>query len=108
MHTAKMQWRPELRLTLRRPATWVALLFLMLAGSAAVSWHERYHQPQVIVVQPDAVMHHGPLDESPSLQTLRDGQELTVLDSKDDWLQAAGAARGIGWIKRDLVVPLPP
>jgi hypothetical protein len=33
---------------------------------------------------------------------------LLVLDAKNDWLQVTGAARGIGWIKRDQVVPLPP
>jgi len=102
------QWRPELRLTLRRSTTLVALLFLTLTGGTAVSWRERYRKPEVIVVQPDAILHHGPLDESPSLQTLRDGQELLVLDAKNDWLQVTGAARGIGWIKRDQVVPLPP
>jgi len=103
---ALRQWveSPFLHRRLLHAATAV-LLVLCLTG-LGLAWHLSA-QPRAVVVQSDAVLHHGPLDESPNLQTLQDGQELTVLDRKDDWLQVAGAARGTGWIRRGQVVLLP-
>ena len=100
------QWRPALRPTLRRFTLLAGLALFMAVSGMLVSWRERCLKPEVIVIQRDAILHHGPLDESPRLQSLRDGQELAVLDTKNDWLQVAGAARGIGWIRRDQVATL--
>jgi len=64
-------------------------------------------EPCAVVVKPDTVLHHGPLEESPRVQVLQDGQELVVVDKKDDWVQVEGAARGIGWLHRSNVALMP-
>jgi hypothetical protein len=45
----------------------------------------------------------GRIAEPPDPQ---DGQELTVLDRKENWLLVAGASRGQGWLKREQVAVL--
>ncbi|MCX8108911.1 MAG: tetratricopeptide repeat protein [Verrucomicrobiae bacterium] len=91
----------------KRLPTAVLLIVLVACGAGlGCAWHLDTQQ-WAIVVRPDTVLHHGPLEESPSLQTLPDGQELEVVDRKDEWLQVAGAARGTGWIHTNDVVLLP-
>jgi tetratricopeptide (TPR) repeat protein len=99
------QWSPAWRPRLRRFVLPGGLVLFVVASGLWLTWRERC-RPEVIVVQRDAILHHGPLDESPRLQNLRDGQELAVLDGKNGWLQVAGAARGIGWIRHDQVLAI--
>lgn len=102
---------------LRQLVSWVFLekrsltivLSVMLALTSvglANAWYLSYQQ-RAIVVKPDTILHHGPLSESPTLQVLQDGQELVVLDRKDEWLQVSGASRGVGWVNTNDVVLLP-
>jgi tetratricopeptide (TPR) repeat protein len=99
--------RPALRLPLRRFVVFTALATCACGLALALAWQERFGTAPAIVVMRDTVLRHGPLDESPSLQTLQDGQELTVLDRKENWLLVAGASRGQGWLKREQVAVLP-
>jgi len=94
----------------RRPALrrGVVLGFLALALGIAglgITWHAR-RLTSAVVVEREVILRHGPLDDSPSLQTLHDGQELVVTDRKDNWLEVQGAARGVGWLRRDQVTLL--
>jgi tetratricopeptide (TPR) repeat protein len=88
----------------RRLAIGAAGLTVLLAGLLFAAWVQTDGYRSVAVIVDDAVLRHGPLEESPSLQTLHDGQELRALDEKDGWLLVTGAARGQGWIKRDQVL----
>lgn len=91
----------------RRLVTIAPLLLLLLCVvGLGFAWHLAA-QPCAVVVKPDAVLHHGPLEESPSVQVLQDGQELIVVDEKDDWVQVEGAARGIGWLHKSDVALMP-
>ncbi len=100
--------KPSLRAQFRR-STLAALIGTGVCASGLVpACIERYANVPAVVIAREPILHHGPLDESPSVQTLRDGQELEVLDSKDDWLQVSGAPRGIGWIRRNQVALLQP
>ncbi len=102
------QFKPALRGQFRR-STLVALIGGSVCASGLISaCVEQFVNIPAVVSAREPILHHGPLDESPSVQTLRDGQELRVLDRKDDWLQVSGASRGIGWIRRDQVILLQP
>ena len=59
-----------------------------------------HQRPSGVVTSREAVVRNGPLEESQSAFTLRDGAELLVLDHKDGWLQIQVANR-IGWLKRE-------
>ena len=53
------------------------------------------------VVVHDAGVRSGPLEEASSAFTVHDGAELSVLDTKDDWIQIRADERHIGWLKRE-------
>lgn len=91
----------------RRLVTIAPLLLLLFSlVGLGCAWHLAA-QPCAVVVKSDTVLHHGPLEESPSVQVLQDGQELLVVDEKGDWVQVEGAARGIGWLHKSNVALMP-
>jgi tetratricopeptide (TPR) repeat protein len=67
-----------------------------------------FHNTPAVVVVPEAVIRRGPLEESQSFYTLRNGSEVSVLDQKNDWLQVIDQAKRIGWVKRNQVVIVNP
>lgn len=100
--------KPAWRLRLKLPLTAGGLALLFAATGLIVTWRDQCHTRHAVVVQPETILRHGPLDESPSLQTLPDGQELVVLDQKSEWFQVAGASRGVGWLKTNQIALLHP
>jgi hypothetical protein len=57
-----------------------------------------------VVVVPESVVRRGPMMESPSVFTLRDGAEVEVVDVNNDWVQVVDASKHTGWMPvRDLV-----
>jgi tetratricopeptide (TPR) repeat protein len=95
----KPAWKHRLKLALLLVGVGVALT----AAGLFLNWRDQCLTRHAVVIQRETILRHGPLDESPSLQTLPDGQELVVLDQKHDWFQVAGASRGIGWLKTNQV-----
>jgi hypothetical protein len=86
----------------------VVLFSLLVFGAGVVSsCLDRFSVQQAVVNHRDVILRHGPVTESPSLQTMADGQELRVLDTKNDWLQVSGASRGTGWVRQQDVWLLP-
>ena len=82
-----------------------ALTATALLGTA--HW-ERSATRLAVVVVPEAPARPGPLAESKAAFALRDGTEVVVLDTKDDWLQVRDAGQRAGWVKRDALWPLLP
>ena len=101
------QLRPATRKPLRVLTLLAGVLTLFLVAFAAANWHLRRATLTAIVVVPEATVHYGPLDESPSAFSVRDGLELEVADTKGDWVQVTDATRRVGWIKRDQAVLFP-
>lgn len=99
--------RPQSAASLRPWIAPCAGLTLMVAACLAWGSVDRFGTTRAVVIQKEAILRHGPVDESPSLQTLVDGQELIILDQKDPWYQVKGASRGIGWIRRESLWVLP-
>lgn len=101
---AGLVW-PSRRPTFHRSAVLGFLALALGLTGLAIIWHGRLIT-SAVVVEREVILRHGPLDDSPSLQTLHDGQELEVTDQKDNWLEVQGAARGMGWLRRDQVTLL--
>jgi len=101
------QLRPTTRRPLRAATVLAGLLTVILVAFTAANWHLRRAVLTAIVVVPEATVHHGPLDESPSAFSVRDGFELEATDTKGDWLQVTDAARRIGWLKQEHAVLFP-
>lgn len=97
------QWRPQWRPTLRR-FQWVAgAALVMLACCVALAWNAGSVRIAV-VVEKDAIVRNGPLDEQSSAFSVHDGAELLVLDEMAGWMQVADGGKRSGWIKRSAVV----
>jgi tetratricopeptide (TPR) repeat protein len=97
------QLRPGLKPTLRT-WTWLsgaatAALCVCLGVVLAAKWSRT-----VIVTVHDAAVRNGPLAESPTLFTVHDGAELSVLDQSEHWLQVSAGDRRSGWLEKDRVV----
>jgi hypothetical protein len=75
-----------------------------LTGCLALAAEERLGEQSAVVIAAEAVVRLGPLEESQSAFTVRDGSELMVLDHKGDWLEVSDAAKHIGWLPQKEVV----
>jgi tetratricopeptide (TPR) repeat protein len=85
-----------------------ALFFLAAAscGTGLAAASEDQQRGDAVVLAREATVRFGPLNESQAAFQLRDGAELTVLASKDEWLQVRDAEKRLGWIRRDEVIVL--
>ena len=101
------QIRPATRKPLRTATVLAGLGSALLIAMAAAHWHARRAVVTAIVVVPEATVHAGPLDQSPGAFTVRDGLELEVVDTKDDWLRVTDAGGRLGWLKREQAALFP-
>ncbi|MHB1308931.1 MAG: tetratricopeptide repeat protein [Limisphaerales bacterium] len=100
----KPAWRPWLKRAIWGAAATMLLLLLCLA----FAWQTWARWSWAIVVVESTALRHGPLDESPGIRTLYDGQELRVLDRKNGWLQVSESGSDLGWVRGDQVLVLAP
>jgi tetratricopeptide (TPR) repeat protein len=100
------QWRPTLKKSLGGYTGTAGAAGALLAVCLGAACYERYAVTSAVVTAHEAVVRYGPLDESQSYFTARDGTELTVLDKKGDWLQVTDRAKRIGWVRRAQVVTM--
>lgn len=101
------QWRPAWRNRLRKLVGMLAAVTVL--GTAATAWsvYSANLANAAVVVVAEAVARLGPLAESQSAFTLRDGAEVEIVDRKDDWLQVR-QGRQLGWVQRDALEILHP
>jgi tetratricopeptide (TPR) repeat protein len=81
----------------------LAAAMALLCACTAAAYGVRLNEI-AIVVAADAVVRHGPLDESQNAFVVHDGAELRVLDRKDDWLQVSADPQRIGWLRQEQVI----
>lgn len=101
------EWRPALKQTLggwRLTAGLLTGVFALCLGAALAA---QTRTREAVVVTTEVVVRYGPLEESKSFYTARDGAELRVLGQKDDWLQVTDSAQRTGWLRRSQVVVFP-
>ena len=103
---ALAQWRPSLKSPLRRLGLALMLGTGVLSSCLGAAWRQNHALRAAVVVVPDAVVRHGPLDESQTAFTAHDGAELLILDQKEDWVQVAAGPRQVGWLRQGQVLEL--
>ncbi len=77
----------------------LAVVALLLGSLAAIAAQQETHKSAVIVAE-EAVVRHGPFNESQSAFTLRAGAELTVLDERETWVQVSAGRNRVGWVQK--------
>ncbi len=98
--------RPEWWPRLRPGARGMAVVTVTLAVGLGVAWSLRPRR-EAVVVNGEAVLRHGPLEQSQAIQTLKPGRELEVVERQGGWARVDGAPRGSGWVREDHLAFLP-
>ena len=101
---AASQWRPVWRRSFGRLLVTLGVASSALCACFAAALYEHLSVRTAIVITRDAVVRHGPLEESQNAFAVHDGAEMRVLDRKDDWLLVTTDPRRIGWLRRDQVL----
>jgi tetratricopeptide (TPR) repeat protein len=104
---ALRRWRPGLKHSLSGYIATAGVASALLAGCLALESYNRFAVKSVIVAVGEAAVRYGPWNESQNNFTARDGAELTLLDSKEEWLQVSDRANRIGWLRREQVLVFP-
>ncbi len=95
----KPVWKTGLRVW-----TWLAAFLTLLALALLVTaWTIQRGQTIAVVTTREAVIKHGPLEESQAAFTTTDGAELLVLDRKDQWLMVSAGRNRTGWLPANAV-----
>jgi len=79
--------------------TAAALLLVSLSGLGASTLCTR-PAADAVIISPTAAVRYGPFDESQSNFSLKDGNEVLILDSKSDWLQIRDLTGRAGWLRK--------
>jgi tetratricopeptide (TPR) repeat protein len=104
---AARQLRPAWRLRLRGLTFGVvALTILFCAGLGAVATMH-FSKNTAVVIEPSAMARSGPFAEAQDAFLAHDGEELAVLDRRDNWLQVTDGSGRIGWLPANQVEILP-
>lgn len=97
------RWQPRLRNSLRGYTATIGVVGFLLAGVLVLAAQQRWGNRVAVIIVPEAVVRFGPLEESQSAFTARDGTELQVLDAKSGWLQVGDAQGRLGWVPEKFV-----
>lgn len=97
------QIRPALQTGLRSLTFTVAAITILSGMVLALQAETHFSKASAVVVAASVTARSGPFDDAQNAFTARDGEELLVLDRRDDWVQVADGSGKIGWLPAKLV-----
>jgi tetratricopeptide (TPR) repeat protein len=100
--------RPTLRRTLTGYTAAAGVAATIAAIVVGLALASRSSRREAIIITREAVVRLGPLEESQSAFTARDGVELPIVAESGEWLQVRDAANHLGWIPRRNALIFPP
>lgn len=90
-----------------RPIFLTILLVLVVSViGGGLAWQSQFGERLAVVKVKEAVARFGPLEDSQTAFTLRDGTEVSLVDSKDDWWQVEDGKGRRGWVKAATLLQL--
>jgi len=93
--------------TFKRRATFIFYPLLILFMLALAGFSVRYYDEEVltrgIVVAKDAECKYEPIDKSTTYFTLKEGQEVLVLKTRNGWRRIKRLDGKLAWVKADAV-----
>lgn len=97
---------PQRRDSWRRPAILTGLAFLVAASCLGWVTSRTLSNREAVVVASQATVRFGPLAESQESFRVQDGEEVTILDRKGEWVRIQTGADRVGWIQADQIKPI--
>lgn len=104
---AAPQIRPALAPKLRSVTRLVITLAIFSGSVLALQAANHFNASVAVVTAGDATARSGPFEDAQNVFSARDGAELRVQASHDDWVQVVNGAGKIGWLSRKQVEVLP-
>jgi tetratricopeptide (TPR) repeat protein len=105
---AFLQWRPQLRRTLRGYLVFLGIAAVSSYVCLAAAFSQECFSTTAIVISRETPARSSPFEGSPIAFSLQDGAEVRVIDKhsdqKQEWLQVTTDPRRIGWVRRDQVL----
>ncbi|HRT10014.1 MAG TPA: tetratricopeptide repeat protein [Candidatus Paceibacterota bacterium] len=98
-----LQFRPAWKRSARGAVIAATVFALLALGGFTAAFADARATRLAVIVEPEVVVRHGPLPESPIAFTAYDGAELRWTDQKDDWVQVSAGPRRIGWVQKSQV-----
>ena len=81
----------------------VLILFIMALAGFSVRYYEEEVLTHGIIVAKDAECKYEPIDKSTTYFTLKNGQEVLLLKSRNGWSRIKRLDGKLGWVKSDAV-----
>jgi tetratricopeptide (TPR) repeat protein len=75
--------------------------FLIFTGFAIHDYQLLFMETKATIMEVTVPAYSSPSSEAPSLFEFREGDEVVVRRSQDDWLQVQKSATHVGWIKKN-------
>jgi tetratricopeptide (TPR) repeat protein len=102
------QMRPQWKNQLRLWQTAAGVFAVVFAGYYwANCFYQLSHASVVVTAAGSSAVRFGPLEESQTSYSVRDGNELRIVGRKDAWVQVSDASGRVGWIAARDVEPVP-
>jgi tetratricopeptide (TPR) repeat protein len=101
------QLRPDWVPHMRRYKILFTLVLVGIGIGFALTVYDRC-VVRAVMVQPQAEVRRGPIQESQVFYTLANGSAVRILDQQDDWLQIADYTSRPGWLLGHQLVVLRP
>jgi len=93
---ARPDTRPQKPLFLQLVVAGIVTIGIVFCLVVSLSYH-LFTTTSVVVVS-ESVARRGPMSESPSVFSMRDGAEVTVIASNNDWVQITDSSARTGWV----------
>ncbi|MGV3773064.1 MAG: tetratricopeptide repeat protein [Verrucomicrobiales bacterium] len=98
-------WKPEWKFRINPWLNASLIGFLVAAVASYFAWQGAKEDRVAIVAKPEAIARFGPLPESQTAYTLRDGVELAAIGRKAEWVQVRDNRGRTAWLpQRDLLL----
>ena len=87
-------------------STLAALLLLAAAGMAA--WSPLFRHPEAVVIAPNTQVNYAPLPRSTTRFYLPQGTIVRLIREQSGWSRISAGSHGVGWVRSDRIIPIPP
>jgi tetratricopeptide (TPR) repeat protein len=78
-----------------------AVLLVVFLGLSAHDYQLYHYETKATIMEATAPAFSSPSIEAPSLFEFREGDEVTIRRTQEDWIQVQKSATAVGWIKKN-------
>jgi len=81
-----------------------AILFFVMMGFSVHDYQLNHFETKATIMEPTVAAFASPSADAPSLFEFREGDEVTIRRTQQDWLQVQKSATAVGWVKKNQIL----